>query len=131
MDIVFATMLSTTFAAVCVYIAHLIGSRAILNDNWNFAIYILITIAGVFMTLPYVWVPRTIKHIHDDYISLSSYKALWNDYRASIERDHFGCDKCKTGIYHPDNKPKHFGKPVNEYEEWHNDTVGDPSPFKA
>jgi len=53
-DYVIATQLSTVFAAVCVYCAHLVASGAILNDNWDFSVYVLLTVATLFMLFPHI-----------------------------------------------------------------------------
>ena len=53
-DLVIATQFSTVCAAVCTYIAHLIASGAVLNENWDFSVYLLLVIATIFMLAPHL-----------------------------------------------------------------------------
>ena len=61
------TQLSTVVAAILTYVAHLIGSGSILNDNWNFMIYINLGLAMLFMILPYLCLDKEYVS-HDDYM---------------------------------------------------------------
>ena len=53
-DIVIATQLSTCFAAFFTFIAHLIENGSILNDNWMWAVYVLMSFAFIFMLFPHI-----------------------------------------------------------------------------
>lgn len=54
-DIKLGTTLSTIASMLCMYFAHLIGNGSILNDNWNFMIYVSLVIAMFFMIFPYLF----------------------------------------------------------------------------
>lgn len=67
-DIKLGTQLSTVFAMISMYIAHLIGNGTILNDNWNFMIYICLIISTVFMVFPYLF--------HDDTVTIGDTECI-------------------------------------------------------
>ena len=54
-DIKLGTTLSTIVSMLCMYLAHLIGNGSILNDNWNFMIYVSLVISMIFMVFPYLF----------------------------------------------------------------------------
>lgn len=53
-DIVIATQCSTVMAACCTVLAILIDNGTILNANWQFAVYVLLTVATIFMLVPHI-----------------------------------------------------------------------------
>ena len=53
-DILLTSQMSTAFAAFCTYCAHMIENGSWLNDNWMFAVYVLMIIAMFFMLLPHI-----------------------------------------------------------------------------
>ena len=65
-DMTLATQFSTVIAGVCTYLAHLIEAGHILNPNWNFAVYVLLVIAMVFMILPYLIVDHEVKQVTEE-----------------------------------------------------------------
>ena len=67
-DTIVATQLTTWVAAALVYSANLIFTGELLNHNWDFAGYLGIIVATIFMLLPY-WTAdnRTGVHSKDCY----------------------------------------------------------------
>lgn len=64
-DIVIATQCSTVMAACCTVLAILIDNGTILNANWQFAVYVLLTVATIFMLVPHIVSHKT-ERTHDD-----------------------------------------------------------------
>lgn len=53
-DSIIATQLSTVIAAALTCCAHMISTGEILNPNWDFAIYLCLGVATLFMAIPYI-----------------------------------------------------------------------------
>jgi hypothetical protein len=53
-DTIIATQLASFFACVFAYLAHLIENGTILNDNWMWAVWVLMGFSVLFWLAPYL-----------------------------------------------------------------------------